>query len=74
MYTNKTLTDALAVLALSDWLDDAHSAEVWAAEAQDEYNAEHAAEYAWLRAAESAGWEEAYTESLYESGLIARPW
>jgi hypothetical protein len=31
--------------------------------------AESEAENAWLRAAENAGWEEAYLESLIESGL-----
>ena len=44
---------------------------------QLDWKAEHAAELeaedAWLRAAESLGWEDDYQESLFESGLIVRP-
>jgi len=38
-------------------------------EQKREYEAETAAETAWLRTAENAGWEEALLESYYESGF-----
>ena len=73
-YAKKSLADAAALALQSDLLDDAYPASVWAEEARAEYESESAAENAWLRAAENAGWEEALVESYYDSGLLARPW
>lgn len=70
--TQDTLAAMLALQAEADRLDHAMTADQY-----DEYTyfkAEQEAENAWLRAAESAGWEEALYESYIESGLRSRGW
>ena len=66
-----TLDEATELLNAPDGLMSAE--DYWEySNAAETYKAEHAAETAWLRAAENFGWEEVLMESYVESGLMAR--
>lgn len=69
MYSSKTFYDAIQIENDGHILDEAIDIYI---DAYDNYLGEQEAESAWLRHAESLGWEDALDESYIESGLKSR--
>ena len=68
-----TLDDMLIATRISDRIDDARTPEEWlAVQTEEECRAEQEAELAWLRHAESRGWQKALLEQQIESGFRSR--